>query len=85
MTQVTAEELTEIGEEILDDEGQVELSVRIDDGRMHDAQVYLLGAIDGLMNRQRLTPSEVKTLIARLKLPMRDIERLRGENVEKFR
>ncbi len=76
--------LMEVAEMLLNDEGQVEVSVLIDEGEKYRAQVYLLGAMDKLMCAGTLSAAELTEIVLKIGLSQRDIERIRGSNADKF-
>lgn len=51
-----------LAERLLDDEGQVEVSVLIDEGKTKLAQIYLPGALDQQMVAGGLSVSELAEL-----------------------
>jgi hypothetical protein len=79
-SQPSHEQLMELAERFLDDEGQVKVSVLLDDKELRRAQIMLLGAIDKSMNEGELDAAEAPQVLAVLGLSLRDIERLRGDN-----
>lgn len=83
-TTVDVEELTQLAEEILDEEGQVDIALRLEEGKVYDAQVYLLGAADRCMQEGIFSPEEAPVVMRRIGLSTRDIERIRGAHVDKF-
>lgn len=78
VAEVSDETLTEIGEQVLDDEGQVELSLMLDEGKQRGAQRYLLGAIDELLEgADEEGKEELAALIPQIGLSAAEAERLR--------
>lgn len=78
------EVLMEIAERFLNDQGQVEVSVLVDDGHLRRAQAYLLGALDKAMTDGQLTDEEAPGIYAQLGLSARDVERLRTHSAHQW-
>ncbi len=83
-TSVTKEELLRLGEELLNEDGQIELSLKLEDGDVRGSQEYLLGAADACMQRGLLTEAEAPQVMARIGLSMRDRERIRSRSPDKL-
>lgn len=70
--------LMKVAEMVLDDEGQVEVSVRIDDGEIRRAQVCLIGAIDRLLQEEQDGHAELAALIPQIGLSPAEVEQIRS-------
>ena len=69
--------LMEVAETLLDEEGQVEVSVLLDAGRLGDAQAKLVGAMDRLTLANLLDAEEAVSLHRKIGLSSERIEQLR--------
>lgn len=82
MPLTSLEELNEIALQILTDEGQVTVSVMVDEGDIRRAQLYLFREIGGLTEAGQLTLEESQELINRLGFTTLELRQLRtGELV----
>lgn len=84
MTDVDTDVLNELAECFLDDQGQVDVSVYIDEGKLGKAQAYVLGAIDKLMTEGKLEGEELQEALTKLGMSERDISRLRAGSDNQF-
>lgn len=75
-------ELMELAEMLLEDEGQVAISVLLDEGRVREAQAHLLGTIDRKMEAGRLEPEDIPDLMDKLGLPHSELERLQQTSTD---
>lgn len=76
------EDLMELAEMFLDDEGQTEVSVLLDENEIRRAQRYLLGGMDRCMQEGAITEDEAPKHYVKLRLSNRDVELLRRGSVD---
>jgi|GEM_PF-2067228 hypothetical protein len=81
---INSDHLSKLAETFLDDQGQVDVSVKIDEGDLKGAQVYLLGAIDRAMNAGELAGAELLAALNQAGLPQADIVRIYTNNAHLF-
>lgn len=70
--------LNDIALTILDDEGQVKVSVMVDDGELRRAQLYLAGFIDARFEGGLLTAEDTRRLYEKLQVSPAEMERIRN-------
>lgn len=79
---VDTDNLMKLAEMLLDDEGQVAISVLLDEGRVREAQAHLLGTIDRKLAKGRLEPEDIPDLMEKLGLPHSELDRLQQTSTD---
>ena len=76
----TEERLRELGETYLTEKGQVDLDQKLVNEEYSAAARYLLGAIDGLWNRDQISDDEAADVYRELGIDPEEASRLRQQH-----